>query len=31
MIPANPHILTINDGRLSIKFALCQSGKSLKN
>ena len=30
MKPANPHILTINGGSLSIKFALFESGDSLQ-
>jgi len=30
MKPANPHILTINGGSSSIKFALFESGDSLQ-
>ena len=30
MKPANPHILTINGGSSSIKFALFEAGDSLR-
>ena len=30
MTPANPHILTINGGSSSIKFALFEAGNSLR-